>query len=68
MFGVVRGRDKAKAECDRAPYERIWVTVESDDFKGTVALNLETGQSLLQDLESCIEDIRGRKPHEKVKA
>lgn len=61
-FGVMRGSDKASAECDRAPYERIWVTVEGDDFRGTVALNLERAQSLLWDLESCIDDIRGRQP------
>jgi hypothetical protein len=66
MQMFVTGRDKAKAETDTAPWaDRIWVTVTGGDFKGTVALNMDTAESLMHDIESCIDDIRLRK--EKVK-
>ena len=53
-------RDKASADCNSWPDNRICVTVESDDFRGVVALSLATAQSLLDDLQSCIEDVQGR--------
>ncbi len=60
--------DKASAEVDRMS-ERIWVTVKSDDFSGTVMLDYNGAQSLLGDLESCTEEVRLRRERaaEKVK-